>query len=103
MGVGVGVYIFHSFEDLRVWVKLHLPRYQNGFFLDIVSLLDLFPTSQVDHAEHMGTMHGSQKTGHASTYESPMATPMQATSSQKRCGLRFYGQLELHAYTAPLR
>ena len=76
-GLAIGIYVFQSFEDLRVWMKTHVPNNRYGLFVDVIGLFELFCTDHVDAATAIGTFHSSQRTGFATMYESSLAASMQ--------------------------
>jgi len=76
-GLSIGLYVFQSFEDLRVWMKTHVPNNRYGLFVDVIGLFELFCTEHVDVSTTIGTFHSSQRTGFATMYESSLAASMQ--------------------------
>ena len=76
-GLAIGMYVFQSFEDIRVWMKTHVPNNRYGLFVDVIGLFELFCTEHVDAATTIGTFHSSQRTGFATMYESSLAASMQ--------------------------
>mmetsp|Transcript_24659 Transcript_24659/g.35382 ORF Transcript_24659/g.35382 Transcript_24659/m.35382 type:complete len:538 (+) Transcript_24659:814-2427(+) len=75
-GLSIGMYVFQSFEDLRVWMKQNVKNNRYGLFVDVVALFELFCTKHVDTATTIGTYHSSQRTGFTSMYESTLAASM---------------------------
>ena len=76
-GLSIGSYVFQSFEDLSVWMKVHVANNRYGLFVDVIGLFELFCTEHVDASTTIGTFHSSQRTGFATMYESSLAASMQ--------------------------
>jgi hypothetical protein len=77
-GVQIGTKVFQSFEDVKVWVRTHLPNRRYGLFVDGVSLLDFISAANHTDTEKTFTaFHNQQKTGFASMYEARIALSTQ--------------------------
>jgi hypothetical protein len=76
-GLSIGPYSFQSFDDLCVWMKLHVKNNRYGLFVDAVALFELFSMDHIDTATALGSFNNSQKTGFATMYEATLAASMQ--------------------------
>jgi hypothetical protein len=77
-GVQIGSKVFQSFEDVKTWVRTHLPNRRYGLFVDAVSLLDFISASNHSDADKTFTaFHNQQKTGFTSMYEARIAISTQ--------------------------
>ena len=76
-GLSIGPYSFQSFDDLCVWMKMHVKNNRYGLFVDAVALFELFSMDHIDTATALGSFNNSQKTGFATMYEATLAASMQ--------------------------
>ncbi len=78
MAFKLGARFFQSFDDVKVWIKAHLPSRQYGLFVDAVSLLDFILASHYSVVDKTFTaFHNQQKTGFVSMYEARVAVSTQ--------------------------
>lgn len=78
MAFKLGARFFQSFDDVKVWIKAHLPSRQYGLFVDAVSLLDFILASHYSVVDKTVTaFHNQQKTGFVSMYEARVAVSTQ--------------------------
>jgi uncharacterized coiled-coil protein SlyX len=76
--VQIGSRVFQSFDDVKVWIKTHLPSCRYGLFVDAVSLLDFISASHYSDVDKTFTaFHNQQKTGFVSMYETRVAVSTQ--------------------------
>ena len=69
----VGNLVFSSLVDV-VPIAMQVPGQRYGFFLDVVSLLDLVTDAFTDYAVDMQTMHQAQKAGFKSSQAGKVGT-----------------------------
>jgi hypothetical protein len=79
--VGKGVQIanrtFHTFEDVKVWVDMHLPTHRYGLFVDGVSLFEFFTSGHIDAETTYTSFYSQHRTGFKSTFEARVASSVQ--------------------------
>jgi hypothetical protein len=79
--VGKGVQIanktFQSFDDVKIWVTLHLPNRRYGLFVDGVSIFEFFTSGHIDAETTYSSFYSQHQTGFQSSYEARIASSIQ--------------------------
>lgn len=76
-GVQVANRTFQSFDDVKVWVSLHLPNRRYGMFVDGVSIFEFFTHGHIDAETTYSSFYSQHRTGFQSSFEARIASSIQ--------------------------